>query len=37
LPPRIAEFEVILVAEVVDARTGLLKDEAEVVKLCAVP
>jgi hypothetical protein len=37
LPPRIAEFEVILVAEVVDARTGLLKDEAEVVKLCAAP
>ena len=36
LPPRIAEFAVILVAEVVDARTGLLEAVDKVVKLCAV-
>ena len=37
LPPSMAEFAVILVAEVVDARTGLLEDEDKVVKLCAAP
>ena len=37
LPPSIAEFAVILTAEVVDASTGLLEDEDKVVKLCAAP
>ena len=36
-PPSIAEFAVILVAEVVDASTGLFEDVDRVVKLCAAP
>jgi len=37
LPPSIAEFAVMLVAEVVDARTGLLEDVDKVVKLSLGP
>ena len=37
LPPSIAEFAVILVAEVVDASNGLFEDVDRVVKLCAAP
>ena len=37
LPPRIAELAVILVAEDVDARTGLLEDVDKVVKLSNAP
>ena len=37
LPPSMAELAVILVAEVVDASTGLFEDVDKVVKLCAAP